>query len=79
MFCCAVLCVLSSVAIILILMEKRAMVAFLCLSSWCLMTVIVLWLLLTVSWVGLQSVIVVFPDHTNFPFFILMPIHNAYL
>ena len=28
------------------------------------MTVSVLWLFLTVPWVGLQCVIVVFPDHT---------------
>ena len=42
------------------------------------MTVIILWLFLTVLWVGLQCVIVVYPDHINFPFFILIPIHNAY-
>ena len=30
------------------------------------MTVSVLFLFLTVLWVGLQCVIVVFPDHTNF-------------
>ena len=29
------------------------------------MTVRVLWVLLTVPWVGLQRVIVVFPDHTH--------------
>ena len=29
------------------------------------MTVSVLWLFLVVSWVGLQSVIVVFPDHAH--------------
>ena len=29
------------------------------------MTVCVLWLFLTVPWVGLQCVIVVFPDHTH--------------
>ena len=28
--------------------------------------VIVMWLLLAVPWVGLQFVIVVFPDHTNY-------------
>ena len=30
------------------------------------MTVIVLWLFLMVPWVGLQCVIVLFPDHTHF-------------
>ena len=39
-----------------------------CLSSWCLV-VIVMSLLLTVLWVGLQCVIVVFPDHTHLLFF----------
>ena len=61
MFCCAVLCVVSSFTIIL--MAKRVMVALLYLSSWCIVTVILLWLFLTVTWVGLQSVIVIFPDH----------------
>ena len=37
------------------------------LSSWCV--VIVVWLFLTVSWVCLQFVIVVFPDHTHLLFF----------
>ena len=37
-----------------------------CLSSWCL--VIVMSLLLTVLWVGLQCVIVVFPDYTHLHF-----------
>ena len=32
----------------------------------CLVTFEVLWLFLTVLWVGLQCVIVVFPDHTHF-------------
>ena len=65
MVCCALLCVLSSFAIILI--GKRELVALLCLSSWCFVIVIVLWLFLTVPWVGLQCVIVVFPDHTHLP------------
>ena len=55
----------SSFAIIL--MGKRELVALLGLSSWCL--VIVVWLFLTVPWVGLQFVIVVFPDHTHSLFF----------
>ena len=62
MFCCALLCVHSSFAIIL--MGKRELVALLCLSSWCL--VIVVWLFLTVPQVCLQFGIVVFPDHTHY-------------
>ena len=62
MFCCALLCVHSNFAIIL--MGKRELVALLCLSSWCL--VMVVWLFLTVPWVCLQFVIVVFPDHTHY-------------
>ena len=34
----------------------------------CLVTVHVLWLFLTVPWVGLQFVIVAFPDHSHFLF-----------
>ena len=48
-----------------ILMWKRKLVALLKLSSWCLVTVNVLWLFITVPWVGLQCVIVVFPDHSQ--------------
>ena len=55
---------LSSFAIIL--MEKRAPFALRCLSSWCLVMVSVLWLFLTVAWVRLQCVLVVFADHTYF-------------
>ena len=58
------LCVLSSFAIIL--KRKRGLVALLLISHGCPDTVDVLWLFLTVSWVGLQCVIVVFPDHTHF-------------
>ena len=46
-------------------MGNRELVALLCLSSWCLVTVIVLWLLLAVPWVGLQCLIVVFSDHNH--------------
>ena len=52
----------SSFAIIL--MGKRSPVALLCLSSWCLM--IVVWLFLTMRWVCLQFVIVIFPDQTHY-------------
>ena len=39
--------------------------ALLLLSFRCLVSVYVLWLFFTVSWVGIQVVIVVFPDHTH--------------
>ena len=64
MFCCALLFVHSSVAIIW--MGKRELVALLCLSSWCL--VIVVWLFFTMSRVCLQFVIVIFSDHTHYYF-----------
>ena len=44
--------------------ETACCFAFVVLPSECLVTVYVLWLFLTVPWVGLQCVIVVFPDHT---------------
>ena len=62
MFCCTVLYVPSSFAIIL--MGKREFVALLSLFYWCL--VIVVWLFLAVPWACLQFVIVVFPDHTHY-------------
>ena len=52
---------ISSIAIIL--MGKRELVALLDLSSWCL--VMVEQLFLMVPWGCPQFVIVVFPDHTN--------------
>ena len=57
---------LSSFAIILT--RKRELVALLklLLSFGCLVTVNVFWLFFMVLWVGLQFVIVVFPDHTYF-------------
>ena len=61
LFCCALHCVHSCYAIIS--MGKRELVALLCLSSWGL--VIVVWLFLTMPWVCLQFLIVVFPDHTH--------------
>ena len=64
MFCCTLLYVHPSIAIIL--MGKRELVASLNLSSWCL--VIVVWLFLVVPVVCLQFVIVVFPDHTHLLF-----------
>ena len=66
MFCCMLLYVLSSIAIIL--MGKRELIALLNLSSWCL--VMVERLFLAVPRGCLQFVIVVFPDHTHLLFFI---------
>ena len=62
MFCCTLLYVHSSIAIIL--MGKRELVALLNLSSWCLL--VVEWLFLAVPWGCLWFVIVVFPDHTHY-------------
>ena len=62
MFCCTLLCVCSSIAIIL--MGKRELVALLNSSSWCL--VMVEPLLLAVPQGCLRFVIVVFPDHTHY-------------
>ena len=64
MFCCTLLCVRSSIAIIL--MGKRELGALLNLSSWCL--VMVERLFLTVPRGCLRFVIVVFPDHTHLLF-----------
>ena len=66
MFCCTLLCVHSSIAIIL--MGKRELVALLNLSSWCL--VMVERLFLAVPRGCLRFVIVVFPDHTHLLFFV---------
>ena len=65
MFCCTLLCVRSSIAIILI--GKREPVALLKLSSWCL--VMVERLFLEVPQGYPRFVIVVFPDHTHLLFF----------
>ena len=61
MFCCVLLRVHSSIAIIL--MGKRELVASLDLSSWC--PVMVERLFLAVPWGCLRFVIVRFPDHTH--------------
>ena len=62
MFCCTLLYVHCSNAIILV--GKRELVALLNLSSWCL--VMVERLFLAVPWGCLPFVIVVFPDHTHY-------------
>ena len=64
MFCCMLLYVHSSIAIILT--GKREPIALLNLSSWCL--VMVERLFLAVPRGCLQFVIVVFPDHTHLLF-----------
>ena len=68
MFCCTLLYVHFSIAIIL--MGKRELIALLNLSSWCLMMVERLFL--TVPRGCLQFVIVVFPDHTHLLFFMII-------
>ena len=70
MFCCTLLYVHSSIAIIL--MGKRELIALLNLSSWCL--VMVERLFLAVPRGCLQFVIVVFPDHTHLLFLTSRPI-----
>ena len=64
MFCCMLLYVHSSFAIILT--GIRELVVLLSLSSWCL--VMVVWLFFAVPLVCLRFVIVVFPDHTHLLF-----------
>ena len=63
-FCCSLLYVHSSIAIIL--MGKRELIALLNLSSWCL--VMVERLFLAVPRGCLQFVIVIFPDHAHLLF-----------
>ena len=64
MFCCTLLYIHSSIAIIL--MGKREQAALLNLSSWCL--VMVERLFLAVPRGCLRLLIVVFPDHTHLLF-----------
>ena len=64
MFCCTLLYVHYSIAVVL--MGKRELIALLGLSSWCL--VMVERLFLAVPRGCLQFVIVVFPDHTHLLF-----------
>ena len=66
LFCYALVCVHSSFAIIL--KRKRKLVALLLLSYRCIVYLNVIWLFLTEPWVGLQCVIVVFPDHSHLPY-----------
>ena len=64
MFCCMLLYVHSSIAIIL--MGKRELVALLNVSSWCLK--MVEWLYFALPCGCLRFVIVLFPDHTHLLF-----------
>ena len=77
-FCCTLLYVHSSIAIIL--MGKRELIALLNLSFWCL--VMVERLFLAVPRGCLQFVIVVFPDHTHLLFLtfkLKKRVHNVLL
>ena len=56
-------------------MGERELVALLCLSSWCL--VIVAWLFLLMPQACLQFVVVVFPDHTHLLFSIVYLFQGA--
>ena len=71
MFCCTLLYVHSSIAIIL--MGKRELIALLNLSSWCLGMVERFFL--AVPRGCLQFVIVVFPDHTHLLFLLPKDTH----
>ena len=73
MFCCTLLYVNSSIAIIL--MGKRELVALLNLSSWCL--VMVEWLFFALPWGCLRFVTVVFPDHTHLLFTVHVNENNS--
>ena len=68
MFCCSLLYVNSSFAIIL--SGKRELIALLGWSFWCLKMVV--WLFLAVPWGCLRFVMVVYPDHTHLLFLIIM-------
>ena len=77
MFCCTLLYVHPSIAIIL--MGKRELVALLNYSSWCLVRVERLFL--AVPWGCLRFVIVVLPDQTHILFLMsdcLWANHGAY-
>ena len=64
MFCSTLLYVHSS--FVIILTRKIELVALLIFSSWCLVMVVLLFLL--VPWVCLRFVIVIFPTHTHLLF-----------
>ena len=74
MFCCTLLYVHSSIAIIL--MGKRELVALLNLSSWCLVMVERLFLAVPQGCLCLRFVIVVFLDHTHLLFLVRIRAKN---
>ena len=51
---------------------KIELIALLLLSYRCLATVYAVWLFLTMPWIDLQCVIVVFPDHTHLLFYLFI-------
>ena len=65
---CSCFVVYCFIVFAFILIGKRYAVALPCLSSWCLVSAIALWLFLVVPWVDLHGVIEVFPDHTHLLF-----------
>ena len=71
LFCYALLCVHSSFAIIL--KRKRKLDASLLLFYRCFANLNVMWLFLTVPWVGLQCVSVVFLDNIHLVFLYIYP------
>ena len=75
MFCCMLLYVHSSIAIIL--MGRRELVALLNLSSWCLVMVERLFLGVPVG--CLRFVIVVVPDHTHLLFLFFYSINLMFV
>ena len=82
MFCCTMLCVLSSFVVIWggggrERERERAGRFTLCLSSLCIVVVVAMWLFLAVPWVGLQCVIVVFPDHMRLLFIFMYALAKA--
>ena len=76
LFCYAILCVHSSFAITL--KRKRKLVASLLLSNRFIVAMNSLWLFLMLPWIGLQWVILVFPDHTHL-FFIVLGLNSCAL
>ena len=62
LFCYTLLCVHSS--LVLILKRKRTLVALLLLCHRCI-AINVMWVFLTIPCVNMQCVIVVSPDHTH--------------
>ena len=69
LLCYALFCAHSCFAIIL--KRKNKLVALLLLLNSCIVTINVLRRFLTVPWVGLQCVMVVFHDHTHLLFVML--------